>query len=99
MPLSGFLEKPFKIGNYQSILRELNWGEDKMKTMISEVYEAFKATGIDDEKSLAIAQAVASQENLATKEDLLRLETKLTVRFGGMLVVAVGMIAAFIKIL
>lgn len=34
-----------------------------MATMIAEVYDAFKAAGVDDEKARKAAEAVASYEN------------------------------------
>ena len=39
-----------------------------MATMISEVYEAFRAAGAPDDKARAAAEAMSS-ENLATKAD------------------------------
>jgi hypothetical protein len=34
-----------------------------MATMITEVYDAFKAAGVDDEKARKAAEAIASYEN------------------------------------
>ena len=52
---------------------------------------------------LARSQAQLIDEKLATKEDLkqleLRLTYNLTVRFGSMMVVAVGVMAALVKML
>lgn len=40
-----------------------------MTTMISEVYEAFRAAGISDDKAKLAAEAL-SAENLASKQDI-----------------------------
>ena len=52
---------------------------------------------------LARSQAQLIDEKLATKEDLkqleLRLTYNLTVRFGSMMVIAVGVMAALVKML
>ena len=37
--------------------------------------------------------------DLATKQDLCDLEQRMVIKFGGMLVVAVGLIAAIVKLL
>jgi len=49
-----------------------------MTTMISEVYEAFRAAGVDEEKSRKAAEALSS-ESLATKSDIARIERELAV--------------------
>ncbi|MFZ0494982.1 MAG: hypothetical protein WBD78_00460 [Methylocella sp.] len=41
--------------------------------------------------------ADAFQDQLATKSDLLLLEQRLTIKVGGMLVVAIGLLAAILK--
>ena len=92
-----------------------------MTTMITEVYEAFKEANVSDAKAIAAATAIPAKDNLATKEDLLNLETRLDKRIdalrldlqtgllklenkiivwmGSMLVVAVGVLAVWMKIL
>lgn len=45
-----------------------------MATMIAEVYDAFKAAGVDDDKARKAAEAIASYENRFT-----RIETDLSV--------------------
>jgi hypothetical protein len=44
-----------------------------MATMISEVYEAFRSVGVSEDKARAAAEA-RSEEQLATKADISRLE-------------------------
>ena len=77
-----------------------------MATMITEVYEAFKDAKVGDEKAIAAAQAIVDKDNAATKADILRLEarmeqleSKLTIRLGGMLVLAVGAVVGLVKFL
>lgn len=41
-----------------------------MTIMITEIYEAFKDAGADDEKAVAAAQAVPAPEIMATKTDV-----------------------------
>ena len=67
--------------------------------MITEVYEAFKDANVEDQKAIAAASAIPNVEHLATKEDILKLEITLTVRFGSMLAIAVGVIIAVLKFL
>jgi hypothetical protein len=47
-------------------------------TMISEVYSAFRAAGVDEEQARKAAEAL-SAESLATKADVVRIEHELTV--------------------
>jgi len=49
-----------------------------MTTMISEVYEAFRAAGVDDEKARKAAEAL-SAESLATKADISDVKAELKV--------------------
>ena len=51
-----------------------------------------------EEASEALAEAVGGAD-LATKADLRDLEQRLTIRFGGMLIVAVGIILAVLRYL
>ena len=51
---------------------------------------------------LARSQATLINETLATKQDLkpvLELELRLTIRLGSMMVVAIGVVAALVKLL
>ncbi len=48
-----------------------------MTTMISEVYEAFRAAGVPEDKARLAAEALSS-ESLATKSDIARLDKELT---------------------
>ncbi len=48
-----------------------------MTTMISEVYEAFRAAGVPEDKARLAAEALSS-ESLATKTDIARLDKELT---------------------
>ena len=48
---------------------------------------------------LARSQAMLIDEKLATKQDLKELELRLTIRLGSMMVVAVGVVAALVKLL
>ena len=48
---------------------------------------------------LARSQAMLIDEELATKQDLKELELRLTIRLGSMMVVAVGVVAALVKLL
>ena len=48
---------------------------------------------------LARSQATLIDEKLATKQDLKALELRLTLRLGSMMVVAVGAVAALVKVL
>jgi len=49
-----------------------------MATMISEVYAAFRAAGVDEEHAQKAAEAL-SNEALATKADVSRIERELLV--------------------
>jgi len=49
-----------------------------MATMISEVYDAFRSAGVPEDKARAAAEAL-SEEQLATKTDIAKLEKELLV--------------------
>jgi hypothetical protein len=49
-----------------------------MSTMVSEVYEAFRSVGVPEDKARAAAEAL-SEDQLATKADIARLEKELIV--------------------
>ena len=48
---------------------------------------------------LARSQATLINETLFTKQDLKELELRLTIRLGSMMVVAIGVVAALVKLL
>jgi hypothetical protein len=57
-----------------------------MSTMLKEVYDALKEAGVSEEKASAAAVAVSAYQlnrsNLATKEDIARLEREIsTIKF------------------
>ena len=62
---------------------------------------ALKSAGINEDHADAIVDVLSASlgAHVATKTDLAEFETRLTVRFGGMLAVAVGVIVAAIKLL
>jgi hypothetical protein len=49
-------------------------------------------------EGVADALSEAFQEEIATKTDLRELELRLTIKIGGMLVIAVGVLAAILKL-
>lgn len=49
-----------------------------MATMISEVYDAFRSAGVPEDKARAAAEAL-SEEQLATKSDIAKVEKELLV--------------------
>ena len=49
-------------------------------------------------EGLADALSEAFQNEIATKTDLRELELRLTIKIGGMLVIAVGVLAAILKL-
>jgi hypothetical protein len=49
-----------------------------MATMISEVYDAFRSAGVPEDKARAAAEAL-SEDQLATKSDIAKLEKEITV--------------------
>jgi hypothetical protein len=55
-----------------------------------------KAAGVPQQQAEIHAEAFAEiiEERLATKQDLKELEYRLTIRIGGMLIVAVGILLA-----
>lgn len=59
------------------------------------------SAGMPEEQAevLARSQAALIDEKLATKQDLKELELRLTIRLGSMMVVAVGVVAALVKLL
>lgn len=50
-------------------------------------------------EGVADALAGAFQDRVATKDDLALLEQRLTIKIGGMLVVAVGVLTALLKLI
>jgi hypothetical protein len=66
-------------------------------TFVKELTEA----GMPERQAevLARSQAILIEEKLATKRDLRELELRLTLRLGSMMVVAIGIVAALVKLL
>jgi hypothetical protein len=60
-----------------------------------------KHAGFSEEQAEVQAEALAAvvSETIATKQDLRELEYRLTLRLGAMLTVAVGSVAALVKML
>ena len=48
-----------------------------MSVMVSEVYDAFLAAGAPEAKARAAAEAIPISDQLATKQDIARLETRI----------------------
>lgn len=57
--------------------------------------------GLNDKQASGIVEGLTEvvMDDIATKSDLDRLGDKLTIRFGAMMVAAVGILAAIIKLL
>ena len=81
-----------------------------MNVMVSEVYDAFIAAGVPDDKARAAASAVRDGNELVTKSDmrctfsdiqceLKDFELRMTLRIGGMIAFAVVIIGVMIKLL
>jgi hypothetical protein len=61
-----------------------------MATMISEVYDAFRSAGVPEDKARAAAEAL-SEDQLATKSDIAKVEKEIIVMkwMLGLVIVAV----------
>ena len=75
-----------------------------MTTIVFDTHAFVKelvAAGMPEKQAevLARAQATLIDEQLATKQDLKELELRLTLRLGSMMVLAVGAVAALVKLL
>ena len=75
-----------------------------MSTLVFDTHAFVKEltqAGMPEEQAevLARSQAMLIDEKLATKQDLKELELRLTIRLGSMMVVAVGVVAALVKLL
>jgi len=73
-----------------------------MATMIAEIYDAFKAAGVDDDKARKAAEAVASYENRFQdlKSDFQDLRSKvgmLTWMVGTNIVLTLGVLGKLLK--
>ena len=68
-----------------------------MTTMISEVYEAFRAAGVPEDKARQAAEAL-STESLATKADMVRIERELAVLKWMVGLVIAGVAAQIVKV-
>lgn len=63
--------------------------------------KTLEAAGVNARQAEAMAAAVrdsTDSANLVTKSDLRELELRMTIKLGAMLVVAVGVIAAIVKL-
>lgn len=60
-----------------------------------------KAAGFSDEQAEVQAEVLAEliDERLTTKQDLKELEYRLIIRLGGMMVIAIGIVATLVKLL
>jgi hypothetical protein len=54
--------------------------------------------GAEQAEGVADALSEAFQDEMATKTDLRELELRLTIKIGGMLVIAVGVLTALLKL-
>lgn len=75
-----------------------------MATIVFDTYAFVKElaeAGMPEKQAevLARSQATLINETLATKQDLKELELRLTIRLGSMMVVAIGVVAALVKLL
>jgi len=60
-----------------------------------------RESGMSDAQAEAVADAfreAQGEADLATKSDLRELELRLTIKIGGMLVIAIGVLAAVLKL-
>jgi hypothetical protein len=66
-----------------------------------EYSKKLKAAGFTDQQAEVQAEALADmfENQIATKRDLRELESRLLIRLGGMLAIAVGLIAAIEKLI
>ena len=73
-----------------------------MGVMVSEVYDAFLAAGAPEEKARAAAESIPISDQLATKQDIARLETRLYralwIQAGGIVGALVGLIGTAIAV-
>jgi hypothetical protein len=59
-----------------------------------------EASGVPREQARAVVRAIVkAQTELATKRDLVDLEHRLIIKLGSMMVVAIGIVAALVKLL
>lgn len=75
-----------------------------MATIVFDTYAFVKElaqAGMPEKQAevLARSQATLINETLATKQILKELELRLTIRLGSMMVVAIGVVAALVKLL
>ena len=73
-----------------------------MGVMVSEIYDAFIDAGADEAKARAAAAAVPISGQLATKQDIARLETRLYralwIQAGGIVGALVGLVGTAIAV-
>ena len=66
-----------------------------------EYSKKLKAAGFTDQQAEIQAEALADmfENQIATKRDLRELEYRLLIRLGGMLTIAIGVVATIVKLL
>ncbi len=74
-----------------------------MTTITFDTQEAvikLKAVGVSQEQADAFVRAIVeSQYELATKRDLTDLENRLIIKLGGLIAIAIGIVAVLLKLL
>ena len=74
-----------------------------MTTITFDTQEAvikLKAVGVSQEQADAFVRAIVeSQYELATKRDLTDLENRLIIKLGGLISIAIGIVAVLLKLL
>jgi hypothetical protein len=65
-----------------------------MTTMITEVYEAFKAAGVPEDAAKAAASSMLPSEQAATKTDIAQLRAEIYRVAGAQTIVLVGVMVA-----
>lgn len=73
-----------------------------MASLVIELYDALKGTGLDDQLARAAARAVIGIEasgTLATKADLHELEARMLKWIAGFLIATIGATVSLIKLL
>ncbi len=74
-----------------------------MTTITFDTQEAvikLKAVGVSQEQADAFVRAIVeSQYELATKRDLTDLENRLIIKLGGLIAIAIGIVAVLVKLL
>lgn len=62
--------------------------------------EDLKSSGIPHDQARSIVRGIVeAQTELATKRDLIDLENRLTIKLGGLITLAIGIVAVLVKLL